>query len=58
MKEDRQLVAIMFTDIVGYTAIMQRNEQEAMAIRSRHREVFSRFTGIESAGEYGERDHR
>jgi DNA-binding CsgD family transcriptional regulator len=45
MKEERQLAAIMFTDIVGYTAIMQRSEAEAMAIRTKHREVFYRYTG-------------
>lgn len=36
----RKLVAIMFTDIVGYTALMQTDEAEAIRIRSRHREVF------------------
>ncbi|MEZ5023652.1 MAG: adenylate/guanylate cyclase domain-containing protein [Chitinophagales bacterium] len=42
MKEQtkRQLAAIMFTDIVGYTAIMQKDESAAMRIRVRHREVF------------------
>lgn len=36
----RQLAAIMFTDIVGYTALMQGDEQVAIDKRSRHREVF------------------
>jgi TolB-like protein/class 3 adenylate cyclase/Tfp pilus assembly protein PilF len=36
----RLLAAIMFTDIVGYTAIMQENETAAMLIRKRHRSVF------------------
>ncbi len=36
----RQLAAIMFTDIVGYTAIMQDDEQKAVNLRSRHRKVF------------------
>ena len=35
----RMLAAIMFTDIVGYTAVMQENEQHAANIRSRHRTV-------------------
>lgn len=35
----RQLVAIMFTDMVGYTALMQRNEQLGIQKRNRHREV-------------------
>ncbi len=36
----RQLAAIMFTDIVGYTALMQENEIVAAKARERHREVF------------------
>lgn len=30
----------MFTDIAGYTAMMQENEAHALKIRTRHREVF------------------
>ncbi|GEO19712.1 hypothetical protein CQA01_02460 [Cyclobacterium qasimii] len=30
----------MFTDIVGYTALMQKDEDVAMRVRTRHREVF------------------
>jgi class 3 adenylate cyclase len=37
----RKLLAIMFTDIVGYTALMQTDEQKAIRIRNRHREVFN-----------------
>ncbi|MGB0424714.1 MAG: adenylate/guanylate cyclase domain-containing protein, partial [Flavobacteriales bacterium] len=37
---DRQLSAIMFTDIVGYTALMQSNEKKAAQLRARHRKVF------------------
>ncbi|MDX1667032.1 MAG: tetratricopeptide repeat protein [Saprospiraceae bacterium] len=45
MKErKRQLAAIVFTDIVGYSALMQSDEQQAIAIRSRHREVFDELT--------------
>ncbi len=39
-EKNRRLASIMFTDIVGYTALMQRDEQAAAAMRSRHREVF------------------
>lgn len=39
-KKVRQLVAIMFTDIVGYTALMQEDEEAAANVRARHREVF------------------
>jgi TolB-like protein/class 3 adenylate cyclase/Tfp pilus assembly protein PilF len=34
-QQNRQLAAILFTDIVGYTAMMQRDEQNALAI-TRH----------------------
>ncbi len=37
MRGNRRLAAIMFTDIVGYTALMQENEKKAATIRSRHR---------------------
>ncbi|SFH29727.1 adenylate/guanylate cyclase domain-containing protein [Pontibacter chinhatensis] len=42
MSQKRQLAAIMFTDIEGYTAIMQQNEQQALALKNRHREVLQR----------------
>ncbi len=41
-KDTRQLAAIMFTDIVGYTALMQADEKKAAIVRARHREVFQR----------------
>lgn len=37
----RRLAAIMFTDIVGYTALMQQDESQAARVRARHREVFN-----------------
>ena len=37
MTQPRQLAAIMFTDIEGYTAIMQQNEKRAIALKDRHR---------------------
>src|SRR5438067_7726056 len=39
-KKVRQISAIMFTDIVGYTALMQGDEEIATKVRARHREVF------------------
>lgn len=38
----RQLTAIMFTDMVGYTALMQEDEQQARANRDRQRDVLER----------------
>ncbi|HET7000416.1 MAG TPA: adenylate/guanylate cyclase domain-containing protein, partial [Puia sp.] len=39
MSQHRQLSAIMFTDIEGYTAMMQKSEKNAVVVRNRHREV-------------------
>ncbi len=39
----RHLAAILFTDIAGYTAMMQRNEREALAAVRRHQEVLEHF---------------
>ncbi len=39
MSQTRQLAAIMFTDIVGYTALMGNNEQKAFALLYKNREI-------------------
>ena len=39
----RQLAAIMFTDIVGYTALMGADEQKAMAMISTNREIHKKI---------------
>lgn len=44
MSQSRQLAAIMFTDIVGYSALMQKDENQAIALRKRHREIFDSIT--------------
>ena len=39
MAQRRQLAAIMFTDMIGYTALMSEDEALANRLRHRHREV-------------------
>ena len=41
---NRQLAAIVFTDIAGYSALMREEEDKAIEIRLRHREVFDELT--------------
>jgi adenylate cyclase len=41
-KNTRQLAAVMFTDMVGYTALMQRDEQKAKSNRERHRQILEK----------------
>ena len=43
-----ELAATMFTDIEGYTALMQRDELVAMELRERHRKVFNEATKAHS----------
>jgi TolB-like protein/class 3 adenylate cyclase/Tfp pilus assembly protein PilF len=44
MPRTRQLAAIMFTDIQGYTAMMQHDEELTIKIRDRHRKIFNSTT--------------
>ncbi len=39
MSQSRQLAAIMFTDIVGYTALMGNDEEKAFRILNKNREL-------------------
>ncbi len=43
MPETRQLAAIMFTDIVGYTALMGENEGKTIALIRRNKEIHKKF---------------
>ena len=44
--EQRRLAAIMFTDIEGYTSLMQQNEEKAIQARDKHRWIFNSITEI------------
>jgi len=39
----RQLAAIMFTDIVGYTAMMGKSEAKTLEIRRRNKEIYQQI---------------
>src|SRR6202035_164065 len=49
--EQRKLAAIMFTDMVGYSALAQRDDRLAQELLEEHRqllrEIFPRFNGAE-----------
>src|ERR1700746_3656014 len=49
--EQRKLAAIMFTDMVGYSALSQRDDKLAQELLEEHRqllrEIFPRFNGVE-----------
>jgi adenylate cyclase len=51
MQTRRRLAAIMFTDMVGYTALTQADEGKALALLERHnrllRPIFTKFLGRE-----------
>src|SRR5204863_5665645 len=49
--EQRKLAAIMFTDMVGYSALAQSDDKLALELLEEHREllreIFPRFNGTE-----------
>src|SRR5437762_14224168 len=55
--EQRKLAAIMFTDMVGYSALTQRHEVLALELLEEHRrllrELFPKFNGreVETTGD-------
>lgn len=44
--QNRQLVAILFTDIVGYTSLMQQSEQKAVALIKHYNTTLNYTVGI------------
>ncbi len=57
MNQHRQLAAILFTDIVGYTAMMQQNETKTIAIVKHYvttlKEIVAEYNG-EIVNDYGD----
>jgi len=57
MPENRKLSAIMFTDIQGYTALMQESEKKAVRLREKYKNIFDTTTtsyGGEIINYYGD----
>jgi TolB-like protein/class 3 adenylate cyclase len=57
MQQTRRLAAILFTDIVGYTAMMQKDEQHAVSINQRYEIILKQFVlshGGEILNDYGD----
>ncbi len=57
MQPTRQLAAILFTDIVGYTAMMQQDEQNAIAVTKHYSSVLKQSVishGGEIMNDYGD----
>ena len=44
--QHRQLAAILFTDIIGYTALMQENEQKAVALIRHYNTALNELVGL------------
>ena len=56
-QQNRQLAAILFTDIVGYTAMMQKDEQHAVSVNKRYIDILQQYVlshGGEIVNDYGD----
>ena len=47
MSESRQLAAILFTDIVGYTALMGEDEHKAFDLLKKNRLLIARIKTVQ-----------
>jgi len=57
LSKQRRLAAILFTDIVGYTALMQQDEKHAIMINKRHSDVLKQMVADHSGAvlnDYGD----
>ena len=57
MQQNRRLAAILFTDIVGSTSMMQRDEQVAMGVNKRYVSILKQFVllhGGEILNDFGD----
>ncbi len=68
MPTERRLAAILFTDILGYTALMAESEEKGLRARERHRALVRPLVeqyhgesiearGDESLSTFAKRDH-
>lgn len=45
MEQQKKLIAIFFSDIVGYTAVMDNDEDKALAMLENNRSIHNKLIG-------------